>query len=281
MDFAYRAAMVAMAFLAPLPAAAQAVGADSDERLDLPRFFVRGGILISDLETRARIDPENSAIPGTELVFEDDVGLSSGRTVPAFEAGWRFARNWRLTFEYFGIDRRSIAMLSRDVQFGDTLFELNADVRGRFRSKLYKVQVGWSPYLTQTSELGVSLGVHLTDFLLGISAQASVNGQSGAVRTETEELLAPLPNVGAYARQEIVPDVSIIGRLNWLQLKIDDYRGGLTDAEASLVWQAIPGFSLGAGYRILSYRLDIDKELYDGFVRYRFDGPIVYVTASF
>ena len=94
-------------------------------------------------------------------------------------------------------------------------------------------------------------------------------------------MLAPVPNVGAYGHVRLFGPVSLTGRLNWLQLKIDNYDGGLTDADIGLSWRFANSFSATASWRILSYRLDVDRENFEGSIRYRFSGPALGLVATF
>ncbi|MFN3983285.1 MAG: hypothetical protein ACK4SA_23145, partial [Caldilinea sp.] len=245
------------------------------------RLNARAGLLFPSLETRVRVDSERLGI-GTEFRFEDDLGLSLGRTVPNFEASWRFAPSWLVGVEYFGIDRRNSASLGREIRFGEEVFDVGASVEGRFRSNLYRIQIGWLPVLSDNGHLGLMVGVHLTDFLVGVAGEVSTTAGDGSVRLAQEErdVLAPLPNIGAFGRVKIAGPVSAGGRLNWFSIRVDDLKGGITDAEAYVHWKAKKNFGVGAGYRHLDYRLDIDRS-YTGRIRYRFGGPSVFLTAGF
>lgn len=270
--------LATLALVAASGAIAQDASPDADHR-----FFVRGGAFFTDMTTTVLVDSFLLPGDGTTISFEDDVGLAEGRTVPNVEGGWRFARDWRLTFEYFAIDRRQTATLERTIIFDESQFDVGAEVSGRFASKLYKMQVGWSPLLRDNAELGLSLGVHLTDFTVGIAGEVSVAGEGtvAGVAEERRDVLAPLPNFGAYGRFDIVDDVSIVGRVNYFEIRIDAYKGGITDGEIGLMWKFHPNFGVGGAYRVLNYRLDIDEEDYRGIIRYRFHGPQVYAIVTF
>lgn len=261
-----------VASLLPLaPAAAQ-------DMPDADRFFLRGGLFFPKMDTSVRIDPNNSNGTGSAISLEKDLDFDE-RPVMAFgEAGWRFSDNWRVTFEYFGLDRGETAVIDRDLVIGDTTYPINASVKGSFKSNVYKVQVGYSIVRSEKAELGVSLGAHLTDFATSLEGQA-VGG--AAVKTETRSILAPLPNVGAFGYVRLFGPVNLTGRVNWLQLKIDNYKGGLTDADVGLAWHLARHFSATASWRIINYRLDVEREQFEGRIRYRFSGPTVGVLATF
>lgn len=245
------------------------------------QFGLRAGTIFSKMSTTVRLDSKNLPGDGTEISFEDDVGLNDRSTVPFVEGSWRFADDWMVAFEYFGIDRTQTAIIDKDIDFGDDVYEVGGEVESRFRSNLYKVQVGWLPVRTSKAEVGLTLGVHLTDFLFGLSGEVTTGEGGTRFAAETRSVLAPLPNFGAFGRVKIADDVSIGGRFNWFSLKIGDYKGGITDAEANVQWKFHKNFGIGGGYRVLNYRLDIDTEDRTGKVRYKIHGPVLFAIASF
>lgn len=264
-----------MAALPLMPAAAQDATAGHD-------FFVRGGLFFPKMSTTLRVDPVAGSGTGSVLSFEKDLNFNDRPVVGFGEAGWRFSEHWRVTFEFIGLNRGQTATIDRDIVVGDTTYPVNGSLTGTFKSNIYKIQVGYSPVLTENAELGVSLGAHLTDFATSLEGQATgPGGGGGAVKTETRSILAPLPNIGAYGRLKLFGPVSLTGRVNWLQLKINNYDGGLTDAELGLSWRFAKSFSATASWRVLNYRLDVERERFEGRIRYRFTGPTVGLAATF
>jgi len=53
-------------------------------------------------------------------------------------------------------------------------------------------------------------------------------------REERREITAPLPNLGTSASCEVAPRLRVATNVKYLQLRIDELEGGLTDIEASL-----------------------------------------------
>lgn len=245
-------------------------------------FFIRGGLFFPKMNTTLRVDPVAGTGTGSVLSFERDLDFNDRPLVGFGEAGWRFSEHWRVAFEFIGLNRGQTATIDRDIVVGDTTYPVNGSLTGNFKSNIYKIQVGYSPVLTENAELGVSLGAHLTDFATSLEGQATIaGGGSGGIKTETRSILAPLPNIGAYGRLKLFGPVSLTGRVNWLQLKIDNYNGGLTDAELGLSWRFANSFSATASWRVLNYRLDVERERFEGRIRYRFTGPTVGLVATF
>jgi hypothetical protein len=230
------------------------------------------------MSTTVRIDPTIGTGNGSEVSLERDLDFKRRPVVASGEAGWRFSSNWRLTFEYLGLQRSETATIDRELIIGDTTYPINADVTGSFKSNIYKVQIGYSIIRSEKAELGVSLGAHLTDFGTTLEGQTA-NGN--VIKAETRSILAPLPNIGAFGHINLFGPVNLTGRVNWLQLKIDDYKGGLTDADLGLSWRFSENFSATASWRIINYRLDVERDNFEGNIRYRFSGPTVGMVATF
>jgi hypothetical protein len=247
---------------------------------DDSRFFVRGGAFLSEMKTTVRVDAANGTA-GTGLSFERDFRLDRNATIPFFEAGWRFSDDWGVTVEYFGIDRSNGVTIDRPIVVGSTTYPANAQVTGSFRSNLYKAQLSWSAYRTDRAEFGLAAGAHVTDFQIAVEGNGSVGGSNLQARREQRSVLAPLPNVGAYGKFDLSDSVSFQAKVNWFQLKVGDYAGGITDTEANVQWEFVRGFGLGAGYRLIDYRLDATGDKFMGRVRYRFSGPVVFAIARF
>lgn len=264
--------VAALALVIAVPAAA----AETD-----PAFNLRAGVLIARVHTLVRVDP-NATLNSQDVVFERDLGFERGPDILFFEGEYHFARRWKVSAEYQRLDRESSKTLDRSIQIGDTTFPLNATVAGRVRSNLYKIQFGWSAVRNDQVDAGISVGAHLTNFLVSVQGQGSVGGSGILVqRDERRSTFAPLPNAGLFGSIKVGRDFKIGARANYFQLKIDNLKGGLTDAEANVEWKATRNFGVGVGYRFLKYRLDLTKDKFDGAIRYRFRGPALYATAAF
>lgn len=256
------------------------VSAQAEDVVSTP-FYGRAVAFVSDLDTKVRIDPQGSTLPGTAFSFEDDIGLSRGRTIPSFELGYHFAPDWRVEFEYFNIDRKRRARLQDELQFGDANYAFDAEVEGRLASDLYKVQLGWLPVRRDGVEWGLTAGVHLSKFTASLKGEARLNDAETGVHHEVKKILAPLPTIGTFGRFKVTDEVQATGKLNWLKLAIGDYKGGLTDVEGYVHWQIFNHIGIGAGYRLLKYDLIIKKQKYMGALTYRFSGPTMFLTARF
>jgi hypothetical protein len=233
------------------------------------------------VDSTVQVSSVTNPTVGTEIDFEDDLNLDHGEALPSFSAGARLSNRWRLVAEYYSLGRRGETSLARDIVFDDVTYPATATVAGEFDSSVYRFSVGYSFVRKPNLELGAALGLHATDFAVGLEGQASVGGASATFQARRKELLAPLPTIGIYGTYEIAPRVELGGNVDFLSLSIGDYDGRLINMEASLSYRVFKNFGIGVAYRYVDYRLDVEKEAYTGRLTYDFSGPVVFLTAGF
>ena len=141
----------------------------------------------------------------------------------------------------------------------------------------------------------------LAHWTLDLCRVPSVTGDEAAVCEETARLIPAgvavkrvgnclvctppakpgLPTVGLFASQRIATDLTLSARADYLSLKIDDYKGRLLNTEAAMTWRFAKNVGIGAMWRYVNYRVDVDKDNWAGRIKYRFSGPAVFMQVGF
>lgn len=232
------------------------------------------------VSSNLRVDGNNGNI-GTEIDFENDLGLSDNKTLPAFELGWRINDDWVLQGQYYSLGRRTDATLDREIIVGDTVYPVNGSVGAGFDSDVYRFTIGNLLIQREGLEVGLGIGLHGTDFAVFIEGEGSVAGQPGQFRQEGRSIFAPLPTIGAFGQWEPAKRVIVSGRLDWLSLTIDDYSGRLINAEAAVAYRLFKHLDAGVAYRHVDYRLRVKQDDWNGRVQYEFSGPSIFLRAGF
>ncbi len=227
------------------------------------------------IESIARADLLATDRPGTEVRFEDELGLADRKTLPWIQAGARLGDRWRLELEYFSLRRSGSRTLAREIDWGGTVFPATADVSSSFDSDILRASVGYSFVRSANAELGGVLGLHTTRFRIGLATQASVGDTRGSGQSEAEDATVPLPTIGLYGTSRFGENWFVAGRVDYFNLRFGDYEGGLVNAMAALGYRLTDRFSVSAGYRYVDYSLDVDRTNWRGSVDYRFSGPFV------
>jgi hypothetical protein len=233
------------------------------------------------IESTARSDVLALDRPGTEVSFEDELGLADRKTLPWFQAGLRFGERWRAELEYFSLQRDGTRASGREIVWGDAVFPASATLSSEFGSDVFRASLGYSLLRNDATEAGAVFGVHVTRFRIALAGQAVVGNVSRAAQSEIEEALVPLPTIGFYLKHDFSRAWSISGRFDWFGLKVDQYDGSLINAMVAGTWRATDRFGVSLGYRYVDYSLDVTKPNWRGGVDYRFHGPFVAVQAGF
>jgi hypothetical protein len=244
------------------------------------RYWFEAQAYWPDVDTRVSVAGPNGLV-GTTVDLESDLDLSDRKTLPAFMAGARIGERWSLIGEYYGLDRSGSASTTRDINFDDVTYSAGATLSSGFDTKVYRAAVGYSFVKSDRGELGASLGLHVTQFKLSLSGQGHVGAAAVQSELRKRDALAPLPTLGLYGGYQIVPRLTVSGRIDYLSLKIGDYDGRLVNTEARLSYRLLDHIAIGAAYRYVDYDLNIDKDHWQGEVAYKFKGPALFLQAVF
>jgi hypothetical protein len=261
------------AFSLLLPGAALAGGNDP---LD-DRVSVSLGTFLLETETRLRIDGATGR--GTEFDAEGDLGLHDADRLRV-DAYWRFANRHKLRVMYFDTHRSAQHTVDRDLQVGDTVFPLDANLEASLETRVGEIAYEYAFLRKKRFELSASLGVHNVRFDLGMAASQTSSGRT----LEAEHSAAangPLPVLGLHATWRLGERFYIEGQAQYFRLTFDEYDGRLEDYTASLVWSVFEHAGIGIGYNEFVTRLEVDAPRFDGDLRWRYGGMRIFVTASF
>jgi len=237
------------------------------------RWNFQLGAFFPNVDTTARLNGAGGLI-GTEINFEDDLGLKDRKSTGSFLASVRLGERWRIEGEYYSLSRNGTRTLSRTINWGDQTFVASTAVNTTFDTDIYRLSVGYSFIKNKEAELGVALGLHVTDIA------ASLVGTGGAVG-QAADTLAPLLTIGVYGAYAFSPRWLLSGRIDYFSLKYNEYDGSLLNLTAGIEYRVVRNFGIGAGWRYVDYDLDVTKARFNGGVKYKFKGPALYATASF
>lgn len=257
-----------------LPSAALAQRADD-------KIWVHIGAFFPKIDSDIRIDVDDTNL-GTEIDLEGDLGFDNNATVFNGVLGYQFARRWHVEAEYFSIGRKSTRTISREIVIDDTVYPVSAELSGRLDSDVYRLSVGWSAIARENTRINLSLGLHMTDFLLRFEGNGSVDGVITQGAVEGRDLLAPLPTIGIYATHSFNDRISVAARGDFFSLNIDRYDGTLWNARIGANWRFMKNVGVGAGWRLTSYDVGIDGAgSLNGRINYNFNGPYIVLEAGF
>ncbi|MGZ8993083.1 MAG: outer membrane beta-barrel protein [Burkholderiaceae bacterium] len=235
-------------------------------------FTLEVGAYAPEVKTTARLDSATLGT-GTSISFEDDLGLDDRKIQATVLGKLRLGERWRVEGEYFALNRSGTRAISRTINFGGNIYPIGIVVNSEFDSDIYRLSAGYSFVKSTQAELGVALGLHVTDFTMSLEG-ANVSKRTG-------DALAPLPTIGIYGSYALAPRWLLSGRADFFSFSYNDYDGSLVNFVAGVDYRFTRNFGVGLGYRYVDYDLDVTKSSFSGNVQYEFSGPVLYLVGSF
>ena len=252
---------------------AQAQTLDDDYWINVQAYYPK-------VDTNVRVSANTAQTVGTDIDFENDLDMDNKEVLPAVSVGARFGRVV-VGGDFFRLKRTGSVLLGRDITFDDVTYPVDARVDSGFSSNIYRLTVGYSFIRKPDLEIGGAIGAHVTSFRVSLSGEIEGSEQGFDLEGRRKKVLAPLPTLGLYGTWQPAPKVELTGRIDYLKLKIGDYDGKLVNAQAGVSYRIFNHASLGVAYRYVDYRLGVDKDAWNGRVRYKLHGPALVLQASF
>jgi hypothetical protein len=113
------------------------------------------------------------------------------------------------------------------------------------------------------------------------AASYDVSLSTTALGSESEDVLAPLPVLSIYGQFALTERWAVGSRLDRFSLAYDKYDGSLTSLGLDLLYQPFRHVGFGAGYRGLFIRMEAQQDGRTLNFRQSFEGPLVFMNASF
>ncbi len=235
------------------------------------------------LTTEIRLDSEVLG-RGTTLSFEDDLGLGSDETIPTLAFEWQIARKHKLGVRWQDISRDSTAQALTEIQWGDEIIPINADITLAFDITQAFIDYAYYPWVKERWAAGFGFGLRWMDIQTTLEYQDEDNEVEGSTDVKGT---APLPYLYFEYRRLFSDNWRFITGLGWLYIEIDDIKGGQWIGRASIEYLAGKRWSFGAAINIaqasvdwtaisveegdlLSAAIDLDINDFSVFVRVRF-----------
>lgn len=249
-------------------------GMDETLRLDVGGFFQK-------FTTTLRAGDALGGA-GTEFGLENVLGAPDSKSTLRVDGALRLSRRSSFLFGYRTSDRSSSVALQRDIAFGDQTYRVGAQVDSKLRVDVGELYYAYSLLNNGDAEFAIMLGVSAYDSRATITASVIVGGggAGAAAQTESRNLLAPVPAVGAYFRYALYPKVFAWGMAKGVTGTASGYHGSMLSWSAGLDWYFTQNVGIGGGYE--SVRVDFEKlEARQFSLNFRYDGPVAYVSIAF
>jgi len=228
-----------------VPAAAQGV---YDPLFDRFNFKLEGSAV--NLSTAIRLDSEFLG-EGTELHFEDDLGLSGGEVVPSLSFEWQVGRRHRLGVRWQDIDRSSTAQALTEIHWGDEIIPIEANIGLAFDITTYAVDYTYYPWIKERWAGGFGIGFRVLDITTVLVVEE-------IELDEQVNVSAPIPYVNFEYRRMLGEHWRMKAGLGWLDLTIGDISGSQYIGRLAFEYITDRRWGFGAAINLSTINVDWD-----------------------
>jgi len=218
------------------------------------RFNVSAQFSWAELNTEIGLDSETLGT-GTTLNFEDDLNLDSNKAIPTLAFEWQIARKHRLGVRWQDISRDSSAQALTEIQWGDEIIPVNADITLAFDITQYFIDYTYYPWVKEKWAAGFGLGIRWMDLKAELRWQEASLGGGG----DSIDQPAPLPYLYFEYRRLFSDKWRFMSGLGWLSLTFDDVSGGNYVGRASIEYLLGKRWSFGAAINLANANVDVEN----------------------
>ena len=150
------AAPILLLLVAPLPAVAD----EEDDEFD--RFSISAGVFFTDRESKTQV--RGTIGEGSNVDLEGDLGLDRNDVVFRLDSYYRFNERHRIDFSIFDLSRDKTVVIEEEIEWGDTVYPINARIKAEFDLAIYKLAYTWSFMRRERGYLGLTGGFYVASF---------------------------------------------------------------------------------------------------------------------
>ena len=239
------------------------------------RFKINVGALFTDFDTSVQVGGAVGA--GTTIDLEDDLGLDDDDAALFAAVHWRFARKHSLTMGYFSLDRDGRENITRQIEFGDEVFDIGADLESFFDYDLIDLSYNYRFVQKERFDIGFSVGISSMDFEMGLLAE-SAGGAADIEEREDEQY--PIPSAGLGVAFRVSEKWVLRTGVKYFEYGEDDWDGSLGILDFDVEWYAWKHVGFGIGYN--RFRVEYEEEGEDPVdIDYEYDGVLARAIFSF
>ncbi len=206
--------------------------------------------------------------------FEHDLGLRDSQSVFRLAAYYDFNERHRLDFDVFDLSQSSVVTLSRDIEWGDTVFPISAEISTGLDLAIYKMAYTYHVLRRDNYRLGVTGGFYVADIAIELKLLESDRKESGAVT-------APLPVFGLRGEYFFSDRWRASASAELFGLAVDEYEGTLHDFLIGIDYRFGDHAAVGLGFNSVEIDIDAIEEGLRADMVWNYSGFIGYLRFSF
>jgi len=209
-----------------------------------PGLSISLGGFITERDTTTRLD--SASTPGFDTDFEDDLGLDSSDSVFRLDSYYRFNPSHQIDFSVFDLSRSATNRLQGDISWGGDLYSVDTLVKTDFDLTIYKLAYTYSLWEGDTGYIGVTGGIHVSDFDITLVDEAQSQSNRG-------DVTAPLPVLGLRGAYHLSDNWTARASGEFFAIELDNnFSGSLSDLYLGLDYQLFDNVGVGVGFNVVS-----------------------------
>ncbi|MGI9202194.1 MAG: hypothetical protein ACR2QL_14120 [Woeseiaceae bacterium] len=268
-----RKRLVAGASIIALLLTSVPIFADESGDDEFHKFSVSLGVFFTDRESTSRLEG-SIGNPGTPIDLEGDLGLNRNDTVFRIAGYYRFNDRHRIDASVFDLSRDKTRVIDEEIEWGDTIYPIDARIKAEFDVAIYKLAYTWSFMRREKGYLGLTAGLYIASF--GASLREA---QLGSVESDT--VTAPLPVFGLRGEYEISDKWTLRASSEIFAISYEEYDGRLIDTYIGVDYQLWNRAAIGLGINTVTMDIDVERNSFDGNFDWRYDGGFLFVKFDF
>jgi len=260
----------------------------STENLLNDRFVVSlGGFVVSSKINGSLSGTANTSGENTD--FDKRFGTDADQTRLRAEVLWRITPRQHLRFSYFNNAVQGTRAIDQDLAWGDYTFRAGGQVTAEVKFRVYELNYEFAFLRRQNYQIVAVAGIHLDDFTLKLSGNASLTvdtpmgpvEQAATFTTKSSSVPAPLPVVGFRADWAVSPHVYLDASAQVFAVGYQGIDGNWSDLRAGATWMFSDHFGIGLGYDRFVTHVDLSKLSFNGRLNFGYQGLLLYLKGGF
>jgi hypothetical protein len=238
---------------AALPARAQFTPRTLHDPATGEQYHIEASVGIWKPSTEMQISSEALGIPGSNIDFKNDLGLTD-QSFKELHVVLRPARKHKFRLQLIPIKFEQESTLKRDVIFQGQRYRVGLPVQSVLDWKAWRWTYEYDFVYRDRGFVGVLLDAKYTDVFASLKSPLDY---------ETIHARAPIPTLGGIARVYVVPNISITGELSGFKIPDSvskDYKAHYADLDIYGTVNFTNNFGAQFGYRSfdLGYHVKTD-----------------------
>lgn len=263
--------------LLSLAAPAFAQQADEYHPYFTREFGLGAGAFFMNKDIELRV---NGRDPGDNIELDEVARLDNDDVSGALTFRWQFGEKWGFSAQAWGANESGGATLTEDVHWEDVVFQEGTFAKAGYDLTVVRLFLGRKVWERPNQELGVGVGAHWMEFDAFLEGQILTSMGDTEFHRGKVEAEFPLPNFGAWYVWSWSPKWALMARLDWLDVSIGEYSGGLWNSQVGLNWQVFDHFGVGFFYSGFVIDADVTRSNWRGKVEANQHGPLISISTS-